>query len=178
MELVLVTVACHMSPPTPPPQRPATCCPTVPNWTKLAQGMGFPCCSPHFSYSLVKPILGPLHFLLFNLTNEAIWLLCWVCKATQIQSYIWLKYLRRQNQLSGAAAGQHVSLSLTAPADGFVCPSSGTVTLIQHWGLYYFCTLACLFREERIYRSSRTPMPWDHPCHHSAGANSPKPTGH
>lgn len=38
----------------------------------------------------------------------------------QIQSYVWLKYFRPHNQLGGTGAGYPVSLSLTAPADGFV----------------------------------------------------------
>lgn len=48
----------------------------------------------------------------------------------QIQSYFWLKYFRPQNQLSGAAPRCCVSLSPTEPADGFVFPPTGTVSLI------------------------------------------------
>lgn len=76
----------------------------------------------------------------------------------QIQSHVWLKYFRPQNQLSGAGPGA-------------VCHCQGQnlqmalFFLSQVWSvltwrtLFFFSTLACLLREERIYRSLRTPCP-------------------
>lgn len=93
---------------------------TFPNWTKAAPGGRFPYCFLlWFSHFLIKSILGPLHLPLFNLTNEPMWLFLGLTKS-QIQSYIWLKYFRPQNQISWTGTGCPVSLSLTAPADGFV----------------------------------------------------------
>lgn len=69
----------------------------------------------------------------------------------QMQSYVWPKYFRPPNELSGVGAWCHVLLTLTAPADGFVFPPTGSSHTNKTWRtllLFQYASFSSQGRED------------------------------